>query len=204
MSSGPRSWSWCANFAPKTTKTPVVLMGYYNPIYHYGAERFLDDAKAAGVDGLIVVDLPPEEDDELCIPALERGISFIRLATPTTDDKRLPAVLENTSGFIYYVSMTGITGVGAPTVDRVGQAVERIRAHSSLPVAVGFGIRTPEQAAEIAKVADAAVVGSALVDKIAANLDEQGRPGPGLVDALLGDVAALAASIQSARGASPR
>ncbi|MGH1478385.1 MAG: tryptophan synthase subunit alpha [Geminicoccales bacterium] len=188
-------------FRTKDDQTPIVLMGYYNPIYHYGTERFLDDAKAVGVDGLIVVDLPPEEDDELCIPALERGIAFIRLATPTTDDKRLPAVLGNTSGFIYYVSVAGITGVGAPVIDRVGQAVKRIRAHSPLPVAVGFGIRTPEQAGEIAKVADAAVVGSALVDKIAANLDEQGRPDPGLVSALLGDVAALATSIKSARSA---
>ncbi|MGI9416280.1 MAG: tryptophan synthase subunit alpha [Geminicoccaceae bacterium] len=191
-------------FRRRDETTPIVLMGYYNPIYHYGAERFLDDAKAAGVDGLIVVDLPPEEDEELCIPALERGIAFIRLATPTTDDARLPAVLENTSGFIYYVSMTGITGVGAPTVDRVGLAVERIRAHSALPVAVGFGIRTPEQAGEIARVADAAVVGSALVDKIAASLDAGGRPDPGLVDALLGDVRALSASIRSARDAVPR
>jgi len=188
-------------FRTKNDKTPIVLMGYYNPIYHYGTERFLDDAKAVGADGLIVVDLPPEEDDELCIPAIERGIAFIRLATPTTDDKRLPAVLANTSGFIYYVSVAGITGVGAPVIDRVGQAVKRIRAHSPLPVAVGFGIRTPEQAGEIAKVADAAVVGSALVDKIAANLDEQGRPDPGLVNALLGDVAALATSIKSARSA---
>jgi tryptophan synthase alpha chain len=190
-------------FRQSDKKTPVVLMGYYNPIYHYGTERFLDDAKAAGADGLIVVDLPPEEDEELCIPALERGISFIRLATPTTDDKRLPAVLANTSGFIYYVSMTGITGVGAPTVDLVGQAVKRIRAHSPLPVAVGFGIRTPEQAGEIAKVADAAVVGSALVDRIAANLDEEGRPAPGLVDALLKQVSALADSVKSARRAAP-
>jgi len=188
-------------FRQKDNKTPIVLMGYYNPIYHHGAERFLDEAKAAGVDGLIVVDLPPEEDDELCLPALERGIAFIRLATPTTDDRRLPRVLENTSGFIYYVSMTGITGVGAPTVDLVGQAVQRIRAHSALPVAVGFGIRTPKQAGEIAKVADAAVVGSALVDRIAAHLDDDGQPDPGLVEALLGDVRALAESVQSARGA---
>jgi len=191
-------------FRTRDDRTPVVLMGYYNPIYHYGAERFLEDAKSAGVDGLIVVDLPPEEDAELCIPALERGIAFIRLATPTTDDQRLPAVLANTSGFIYYVSMTGITGVGAPTVHNVGQAVERIRAHSDLPVAVGFGIRTPEQAGEIAKVADAAVVGSALVDRIAKSLNDQGQPAPGLVDDLLGDVQALAASVQSARSASPR
>ena len=190
-------------FRARDQKTPIVLMGYYNPIYHYGAERFLDDAKAAGVDGLIVVDLPPEEDEGLCIPALERGISFIRLATPTTDDGRLPAVLENTSGFIYYVSMTGITGVGAPAVGLVGQAVERIRAQSPLPVAVGFGIRTPEQAGEIAKVADAAVVGSALVDKIAASLDENGRPDAGLVEALLEQVSTLADSVKSARRVAP-
>ncbi len=191
-------------FRTKDEKTPIVLMGYYNPIYHYGSERFLDEAKSAGVDGLIVVDLPPEEDEELCLPALERGISFIRLATPTTDDKRLPAVLANTSGFIYYVSMTGITGVGAPTVELVGQAVERIRAHSRLPVAVGFGIRTPEQAGEIAKVADAAVVGSALVDRIADSLDDDGRAGPDLVDNLLAQVSDLADSVRSARGAAVR
>ena len=188
-----------SRFREKDENTPIVLMGYYNPIYHYGSERFLDDAQAAGVDGLIVVDLPPEEDEELCLPALERGVSFIRLATPTTDDKRLPAVLANTSGFIYYVSMTGITGVGAPTVDRVGQAVQRIRAHSDLPVAVGFGIRTPEQAGDIAKVADAAVVGSALVDRIASSLDADGRPNAGLVDALLKQVSSLANSVKSAR-----
>ena len=188
-------------FRTKDSQTPIVLMGYYNPIYHYGAERFLDDMKSAGADGLIIVDLPPEEDAELCLPALERGLAFIRLATPTTDDQRLPKVLANTSGFIYYVSMTGITGVGAPTVELVEQAVRRIRAHSPLPVAVGFGIRTPEQAGEIAKVADAAVVGSALVDKIAAHLDDEGRPDPGLIEALLGDVQALRESIQSARGA---
>jgi tryptophan synthase alpha chain len=190
-------------FREKDEKTPIVLMGYYNPIYHYGPDRFLDDAKAAGADGLIVVDLPPEEDEELCLPALERGVSFIRLATPTTDDKRLPAVLENTSGFIYYVSMTGITGVGAPTVDRVGQAVRRIRAHSDLPVAVGFGIRTPEQAGDIAKVADAAVVGSALVDRIASSLDDHGRPDANLVGDLLEEVSALAASVRSAGRVAP-
>ncbi len=187
-------------FRAQDDKTPIVLMGYYNPIYHFGPERFLDEAKSAGVDGLIVVDLPPEEDEELCIPALERGICFIRLATPTTDDKRLPAVLANTSGFIYYVSMTGITGVGAPTVDLVGQAVERIRAHSSLPVAVGFGIRTPEQAGNIARVADAAVVGSALVDRIASELDDDGKAGPDLVDNLLIQVSDLADSVRTARG----
>ncbi len=187
-------------FRIKDDNTPIVLMGYYNPIYHYGTERFLDDAKKAGVDGLIIVDLPPEEDEELCLPALKRGISFIRLATPTTDDKRLPTVLANTSGFIYYVSMTGITGVGKPMIELVRQAVERIRSHSPLPVAVGFGIRTPEQAGEIARVADAAVVGSALVDKIAAFLDDQGQPRPGLVDAVLGEVGGLATSVRAARG----
>jgi tryptophan synthase alpha chain len=187
-------------FRTRDDQTPIVLMGYYNPIYHYGPERFLDDAKAAGADGLIVVDLPPEEDEELCLPALQRGICFIRLATPTTDDKRLPAVLANTSGFIYYVSMTGITGVGTPTVDLVGRAIERIRAHSRLPVAVGFGIRTPEQAGRIARVADAAVVGSALVDRIASELDENGKARPGLVDHLLDQVRDLAASVRAARG----
>jgi tryptophan synthase alpha chain len=187
-------------FRTRDDQTPIVLMGYYNPIYHYGPERFLDDAKAAGADGLIVVDLPPEEDEELCLPALQRGICFIRLATPTTDDKRLPAVLANTSGFIYYVSMTGITGVGTPTVDLVGRAIERIRAHSRLPVAVGFGIRTPEQAGRIARVADAAVVGSALVDRIASELDENGKARPGLVDHLLDQVRDLAARVRAARG----
>jgi tryptophan synthase alpha chain len=186
-------------FRRRDADTPIVLMGYYNPIYHYGAERFLDEAKAAGVDGLIVVDLPPEEDDELCLPALAKGLSFIRLATPTTDDRRLPKVLSNTSGFIYYVSMTGITGVGAPVVVRVGQAVERLRRHTSLPVAVGFGIRTGDQAAEIARIADAAVVGSALVDRIAGSLDAQGRARPGLVRALHEQVEALALGVRGAR-----
>ncbi len=179
--------------------TPVVLMGYYNPIYRYGPERFLDDAKAAGADGLIVVDLPPEEDDELCLPALARGLCFIRLATPTTDERRLPKVLTNTSGFLYYVSMTGITGVGAAPVEQVRQAVHRIKAHTELPVAVGFGIRTPEQAAQIAKVADAAVVGSALVDTVAKGLDAAGHATAGLSQAVLGQVKALAAGVQAAR-----
>jgi tryptophan synthase alpha chain len=186
-------------FRARDADTPVVLMGYYNPIYHYGAERFLGDAQAAGVDGLIVVDLPPEEDDELCLPALARGLCFIRLATPTTDDRRLPKVLSNTSGFLYYVSMTGITGVGAPVVDLVGQAVARLRQHTSLPVAVGFGIRTAEQAGKIARVADTAVVGSALVDLIARSLDEEGRAGPGLVAALHDQVKVLAGGVRDAR-----
>ncbi|MGQ7247806.1 tryptophan synthase subunit alpha [Halomonas sp. V046] len=144
--------------------TPVVLMGYYNPIYARGVGRFLDDARSAGVDGLIVVDLPPEHDDELCLPAAEAGLNFIRLATPTTDAKRLPGVLANTSGFLYYVSSNGVTGGAAPTVDRVKAEVERIREHSEIPIAVGFGIRTPEQAAAIGAFADGVVVGSALID----------------------------------------
>jgi tryptophan synthase alpha chain len=179
--------------------TPLVLMGYYNPIYTYGPERFLDDAKAAGVDGLILVDLPPEEDDELCLPARGKGLAFIRLATPTTDERRLPKVLSNTSGFIYYVSITGITGVGRPVVELVGQAVARLRRHTDLPVAVGFGIRTPEQAAEVARVADAAVVGSALVELIAGSLDAEGRPRAGLAEAVLGQVAQLARGVRRAR-----
>jgi tryptophan synthase alpha chain len=180
-------------------ETPVVLMGYYNPIWSFGPERFLDEARAAGADGLIVVDLPPEEDDELCLPTLARGLDFIRLATPTTDDRRLPKVLTNTRGFIYYVSITGITGVGAPVVELVGRAVSRIKRHTELPVAVGFGIREPGQAAEVARVADAAVVGSALVDQIARSLDGEGRPKPGLVEDLLAKVRALAEGMRGAR-----
>jgi tryptophan synthase alpha chain len=180
-------------------ETPVVLMGYYNPIWSFGPERFLDDARAAGADGLIIVDLPPEEDDELCLPTLARGLDFIRLATPTTDDRRLPKVLTNTRGFIYYVSITGITGVGAPVVELVGRAVSRIKRHTELPVAVGFGIREPGQAAEVARVADAAVVGSALVDQIARSLDGEGRPKPGLVEDLLAKVRALAEGVRGAR-----
>ena len=150
--------------------TPIVLMGYYNPIYIYGVDKFLADAKAAGVDGLIVVDLPPEEDEELCLPALKAGLNFIRLATPTTDDKRLPAVLANTSGFVYYVSITGITGSAAPDAGKVHAAVARIKRHTKLPVAVGFGVRTAKQARAIAAGADGVVVGSALVDAV------QGQP----------------------------
>ncbi|MFD1344481.1 tryptophan synthase subunit alpha [Litorisediminicola beolgyonensis] len=148
-------------------ETPIVLMGYYNPIYSRGVDRFLADAQEAGVDGLIVVDLPPEEDDELCIPAQKAGLNFIRLATPTTDDKRLPKVLENTSGFVYYVSITGITGAAAAQSGEVGPEVARIKAQTDLPVIVGFGIRTPETAEEIASVADGCVVGSAIVGEIA-------------------------------------
>ncbi|MEO1292815.1 MAG: tryptophan synthase subunit alpha [Pseudomonadota bacterium] len=156
-------------FRETDTETPVVLMGYYNPIYSYGVAEFLKAAEAVGVDGLIVVDLPPEEDPELCIPAGEAGLNFIRLATPTTDDLRLPVVLQNTSGFVYYVSITGITGSAEANASAVAPAVERIRKASGLPVCVGFGVKTAEAAAEIAKVADGVVVGSAIVNKIAAN-----------------------------------
>lgn len=148
--------------------TPIVLMGYYNPIYSRGVDRFLKEAKAAGIDGLIIVDLPPEEDSELCIPAQAVGINFIRLATPTTDDKRLPKVLQNTSGFVYYVSVTGITGAAAAQASEVGPEVARIKSQTDLPVIVGFGIRTPEAAEDIAKIADGAVVGSAIVEKVGA------------------------------------
>lgn len=154
-------------FRAKDDATPIVLMGYFNPISAYGVDTFLADAKRDGVDGLIIVDLPPEEDDELCIPAMKAGLNFIRLATPTTDDKRLPAVLQNTSGFLYYVSIAGITGAAAPDNAAVAAAVARIKQHTKLPVAVGFGIRDGQRAAEIARVADAAVVGSALVERVA-------------------------------------
>ncbi|WP_211250225.1 tryptophan synthase subunit alpha [Fodinicurvata fenggangensis] len=171
-------------FRAEDSKTPVILMGYYNPIYHMGVDKFLTLASEAGVDGLIIVDLPPEEDRELCLPAIQAGLHWIRLATPTTDDKRLPKVLENTSGFLYYVSILGITGTRAAAAEEVGAAIERIKRHSKLPVAVGFGIRTPEHAAAIGKVADAAVVGSAIVERIAEGLDENGKAGAGLVDSV--------------------
>lgn len=179
--------------------TPIVLMGYYNPIYVYGRERFLADAKAAGVDGLIVVDLPPEEDAELCLPALHADLNFIRLATPTTDDKRLPTVLTNTSGFVYYVSITGITGSAAPDPGRVAAAVARIKRHSKLPVCVGFGVRTGEQARAIAESADGVVVGSALVEMLRKSLDGEGRATPATVNAISGLVRALAEGVHGAR-----
>jgi tryptophan synthase alpha chain len=178
--------------------TPIVLMGYYNPIYIYGVARFLADAKTAGIDGLIVVDLPPEEDAELCLPALRAGLSFIRLATPTTDDARLPAVLANTSGFVYYVSITGITGMAAPDTTRVAEAVARIKRHTALPVAVGFGVRTAEQARAIAQSADGVVVGSALVDAVRKSLDAEGRATGKTVVAVTDLVAALATGVRSA------
>ncbi len=170
-----RTLSLVREFRHGDAATPIVLMGYYNPIYVYGNERFLTDARAAGVDGLIVVDLPPEEDVELCLPALNAGLNFIRLATPTTDDKRLPAVLGNTSGFVYYVSITGITGAAAPDAGKVTDAVARIKRHTRLPVCVGFGVRTAEQARAIALGADGVVVGSALVDTVRKSLDPAGK-----------------------------
>ena len=179
--------------------TPIVLMGYYNPIYIYGVERFLADATSAGVDGLIVVDLPPEEDVELCLPALKAGLNFIRLATPTTDDKRLPAVLANTSGFVYYVSITGITGAATPDAARVGAAVARIKRHCKLPVAVGFGVKTAAQASAIAQHAEGVVVGSALVDALRATLDADNKATAGSVRAVTDLVAELAAGVRAAK-----
>ena len=181
--------------------TPVVLMGYYNPIYIYGSDKFLADAESAGVDGLIVVDLPPEEDQELCLPAREVGLNFIRLATPTTDNKRLPTVLRNTSGFIYYVSITGITGAAAPDSGKVAQAVARIKRHTKLPVCVGFGVRTAEQARAIAQHADGVVVGSALVEAVRTNLDGDGKPNAATTKAVADLVRALTAGVRGAQRA---
>ena len=178
--------------------TPLVLMGYYNPIYVYGVDRFLRDAKSAGVDGLIIVDLPPEEDGELCLPALKAGLNFIRLATPTTDDKRLPAVLANTSGFVYYVSITGITGAATPDAEKVAAAVARIKRHTKLPVAVGFGVRTAEQAAGIASGADGVVVGSALVSVLKGSLDPNDKATEKTVSGVVDLVAALARGVRGA------
>ncbi|MET4805814.1 tryptophan synthase subunit alpha [Limibacillus sp. MBR-115] len=186
-------------FRKQDQETPLVLMGYYNPIYAYGNERFLNEARDSGVDGLIIVDLPPEEDAELCIPALKAGLNFIRLATPTTDEKRLPKVMQNTSGFVYYVSILGITGTHSAAATDVAEAVARLKRHSDLPVAVGFGIKTAEQAREIARVADAAVVGSALVDCLKATLDEDGKAQPATINTVLDFVKGLAAGVRSGR-----
>jgi tryptophan synthase alpha chain len=185
------------DFRKADAETPIVLMGYYNPIYVYGNERFLDDAVAAGVDGLIVVDVPPEADDELCVPALARGLNFIRLATPTTDDKRLPAVLQNTSGFVYYVSITGITGAGSAKATDVGRHVARIKSATTLPVAIGFGVKTPEQARELASHGDGVVVGSALVTKIAESLDRDGKATGGTVSGVLQLVQGLSGALRT-------
>jgi tryptophan synthase alpha chain len=180
-------------------RTPIVLMGYYNPIYVYGVDRFLAAAKSAGVDGLIVVDLPPEEDEELCLPALKAGLNFIRLATPTTDGKRLPAVLANTSGFVYYVSITGITGAATPDPAAVMAAVSRIKGHTNLPVAVGFGVRTAEQAAVIATGADGVVVGSALVSALKGSLGPGDKATAKTVTSVVNLVAELARGVRNAR-----
>jgi tryptophan synthase alpha chain len=189
------------DFRKDDAATPIVLMGYYNPIYIYGVDKFLADAKSAGVDGLIIVDLPPEEDTELCIPAMKAGLNFIRLATPTTDDKRLPAVLANTSGFVYYVSITGITGSASADTAQVSSAVARIKRHTQLPVCVGFGIRTPEAAAGIAQAANGAVVGSALIDALRATLDSEGRATAKTVPAVADLAAALAQGVRGAKQA---
>ena len=188
-------------FREGDSTTPLVLMGYYNPIYIYGVEKFLADAKSVGVDGLIIVDLPPEEDTELCVPALKAGLNFIRLATPTTDDKRLPAVLANTSGFVYYVSITGITGAAAANAKVVADAVARIKRHTNLPVCVGFGIRTPDVARAIAERADGAVVGTALVDALRGSLDGEGRASATTVSAVADLAASLAAGVRGAKQA---
>lgn len=189
------------DFRKNDQDTPIVLMGYYNPIYVRDPKKFVIEAKEAGVDGLIIVDIPPEADDELCIPALEAGLNFIRLATPTTDDKRLPAVLANTSGFVYYVSITGITGAASPDANRVATAVNRIKGHTDLPVAVGFGVKTAEQAASIGKNADGVVVGSVLVTAIRDSLNDAGMATDKTVSAVTDLVAGLASGVASAHTA---
>ncbi len=187
-----------ADFRAGDATTPIVLMGYYNPIYVHGVEAFLKDAKAAGVDGLIVVDLPPEEDAELCLPALAAGLNFIRLATPTTDAARLPAVLANTSGFVYYVSITGTTGAATPDFDATAAAVERIKRHTRLPVAVGFGVRTAANARSVAAHADGVVVGSAIIDAARASLDASGKATPSTPEAVAALVADIAKGVRQA------
>ena len=184
-------------FREDDKETPVILMGYFNPIYQYGSQNFVEDAVAAGVDGLIIVDLPPEEDDELCHPAMTAGLHWIRLVTPTTDDRRMRTVLKNTSGFVYYVSIAGITGTRSASADVIRSAVRRLSQHTDLPVAVGFGIQTPEQVGEVVNDADAAVVGSALVREIEGNLDGQGNATQDLVNQVLERVQKLSAALRS-------
>jgi tryptophan synthase alpha chain len=188
-----------AEFRKSDNDTPIVLMGYYNPIYVHGVEKFLVEAKAVGVDGLIVVDLPPEEDEELCLPALKAGLNFIRLATPTTDDRRLPSVLNNTSGFVYYVSLTGVTGAAIVDYSKVGAAVARIKGHTALPVAVGFGVKTADNARAIAAQADGVVVGTALVDALKKSLTADNRATGGTVEAVASLVRDLSGGVRSAR-----
>lgn len=194
-----KTLAMAADFRKDNDTTPIVMMGYYNPIYIYGVDRFLADAKAAGVDGLIVVDLPPEMDEELCIPALKAGINFIRLATPTTDDKRLPKVLNNTSGFVYYVSMTGITGSAIADTSKVNDAVRRIKGHTALPVCVGFGVKTAEQARVIGASADGVVVGTAIVNAIANVLGPDGKVADDPAEAVATLVRGLADGVREAR-----
>ncbi len=187
------------DFRARDDETPIILMGYYNPVYIFGVDAFLSEAKAAGIDGLIIVDLPPEEENEICLPSQMAGISPIYLTAPTTDEVRLPKVVKNASGFVYYVSITGITGTASARIEDIREAIKRLHRHTGLPIAVGFGIKTPEQAAEVAAVADAAVVGSALVGKITENLDEDGKARPGLADAVLDFTAELAKGVRDAR-----
>ncbi|MFT6580280.1 MAG: tryptophan synthase subunit alpha [Alphaproteobacteria bacterium] len=185
------------DFRKTDADTPLVLMGYYNPIYQFGVDRFLEDFKEAGADGLIIVDLPPEEDSELCIPALETGVNFIRLATPTTDDARLPTVLTHTSGFVYYVSILGITGTKSAAATDIGAAVARLKRHTDLPIAVGFGINSAEAVRETVAVADAAVVGSAIVNRITESLDDDNAATAQTVESVLSFVRELASGVQS-------
>jgi len=194
-----KTLSLVADFRRRDDATPVILMGYFNPIYAFGVERFLTAAKTAGVDGLIVVDLPPEEESELCVPAKAAGLDFIFLTAPTTDDARLPRVLAKASGFVYYVSITGITGTASASAAAIDDAIARLHRHTDLPVAVGFGIKTAAQAAEVAALADAAVVGSVLVNRLAENLDAAGRAKPGLAEAVLGLVSELARGVAAGR-----
>jgi tryptophan synthase alpha chain len=194
-----KTLSLVREFRKMNDTTPIILMGYYNPIYIYGVETFLDDAKEAGVDGFIIVDLPPEENAELCIPARKKGVNFIFLTAPTTDDKRLPTVLEHASGFVYYVSITGITGTRSASDTHIREAVARLKSHTELPIAVGFGITDAKQAEKVAAVADAVVVGSALVNQIAGNLDENGKAKPGTAKAVLSLVRELANGVRGAR-----
>jgi tryptophan synthase alpha chain len=193
-----KTLAFVTEFRASEKNTPIVLMGYYNPIYSYGVDAFLKDALAAGVDGLIIVDLPPEEDNELCLPALKAGLNFIRLATPTTDDRRLPTVLKNTSGFVYYVSILGITGTKSASNVDIAKAVQRLKRHTDLPVAVGFGIKTADQARAVAQEADAAVVGSAVVQRVADSLDADGKANAGLKEHVLELVRELAGGVRSA------
>ncbi len=193
-----RTFDMVRAFREHDEETPIVLMGYYNPIYQYGSEKFLDDAKEAGVDGMIIVDLPPEMDEELCIPALSRDLNFIRLATPTTDEKRLPKVLSNTSGFLYYVSINGITGAAAPKPEEVAKSVTHIKAKTDIPICVGFGVRTAEQAAVIGRAADGVVVGSAIVSTVAESLNGD-QPTENTVSNTLELVASIAEGVRTAR-----